>query len=75
MWYTGKISRSTSGARSRTNVTAEFCDPKDSKTWGHWIADANTYGTDRLWVLIKPIPIDLDEDDAEMGEASGSASG
>ena len=28
------------------------------------------YGADRKWVLLKPVPIELD--DEEMGEAAGS---
>ena len=27
------------------------------------VADAETYGADRLWCVLKPIPIELDDDD------------
>ena len=37
-------------------------------SWGHWLASADTYGADRKWVLLKPIPIELDPDE-EMGAA------
>ena len=40
-------------------------------------ASAETYGADRLWVVLKPIPIELDSEDEEIdaevqrrGEAS-----
>jgi hypothetical protein len=26
------------------------------------VAEAETYGTDKLWVVLKPIPIELDND-------------
>ena len=31
----------------------------------------DTYGADRKWVLLKPVPVELD--DEEMGEAAGSS--
>ena len=44
-------------------------------SWGHWLASADTYGADRKWVLLKPIPIELDPDE-EMGAAGeGGPSG
>ena len=32
---------------------------------GMFLADAESYGADKLWCLLKPIPIELDEDEAE----------
>ena len=46
-------------------------DETHGTTWGHWVASADTYGADRKWVLLKPVPIELD--DEEMGEAAGSS--
>ncbi len=57
------------------NVTA---DETYGKTWGHWCATTDNYGADRKWVLLKPIPIDLDDeeeaDTASPAAASGSKS-
>ena len=61
------------------NVTAEFTDSTYGQTWGHWLASADTYGADRKWVLLKPIPIELSHDDGEdelqeeVGGPPGSA--
>ena len=32
---------------------------------GMFLASAESYGADKLWCLLKPIPIELDEDDDE----------
>ena len=42
-------------------------------TWGHFVAAAETYGANKTWVLLKPIPIDLEEEEGG-GAASASAS-
>ena len=34
------------------------------------LAEADTYGADKFWVVLKPIPIDLEEDQGD--EQSGS---
>ena len=47
------------------------CTETHGTTWGHWVASADTYGADRKWVLLKPVPTELD--DEEMGEAAGSS--
>ena len=36
------------------------------------VAQPETYGTDKLWVILKPIPIDVDSDsDSSPPEDSG----
>ena len=46
------------------NVCVAFNDGN-----GMFLADAESYGADKLWCLLKPIPIELDEDDeAEVSE-------
>ena len=70
-WYTGKIEQVNKRKTIQDNVTAEFTDETHGTTWGHWVASADTYGADRKWVLLKPVPIELD--DEEMGEAAGSS--
>ena len=39
---------------------------------GTFVAEADTYGADKLWVLLKAIPIDLDS--GEEGDAGPSGS-
>ena len=36
---------------------------------GMFLADAGSYGADKLWCLLKPIPIELDSDDNEAQPA------
>ena len=41
-----------------------------------FLADAATYGADKEWCLLKPIPIELDgEDDGEEAGPSGASGG
>ena len=52
-------------AKRRTkseNVSVEFKDETDGETRGMFVAEADTYGADKLWVVLKPIPIELDEE-------------
>ena len=38
----------------------EFEEEECGTTWGHFLASADDYGADRLWVVLEPIPILLD---------------
>ena len=38
------------------------------ETRGKMVASAETYGADRLWVVLKPIPIELDSEDEQIDE-------
>ena len=41
-------------------------------TWGHFVADAASYGVNKTWVLLQQIPVDLDDgDDDDNGEGEG----
>ena len=55
------------------NVCVAFSDAEYGDTHGMFLADENSYGADRLWCLLKPIPIvlepDLQADDATVAEA------
>ena len=45
----------------RTSVfSVEFVSEEEGRTRGLFVADAESYGIDRLWVLLEPIPIDCD---------------
>ena len=38
--------------RTKTeNVSATFISPEEGETLGHFVADAETYGINKLWVL------------------------
>ena len=51
--------RSTRDAPSKSeNVSVEFVDQTYGETRGAIVATAETYGADKLWVVLKPIPID-----------------
>ena len=77
-WYMGKIELVNKRRTKQDNVTAEFCDETYGKTWGHWCASMDNYGADHKWVLLKPILIELDDeeepDTASPAAASGSKS-
>jgi hypothetical protein len=38
----------------------QFISPSEGETTGQLVADAETYGIDKLWVALKTIPIDVD---------------
>ena len=40
-------------------------DTTHGETRGMFIADAESYGAEKLWVLLKGIPIELDGDDED----------
>ena len=40
-----------------------------------FVADADTYGADKLWCLLKGIPIELDSSDEEIQEVPAAAAG
>ena len=54
--------------RKRTvtdNLWAAFYDAGGQETEGSMLATAATYGADKLWVLLKPVPISMDEVEEE----------
>ena len=60
--------------RTKTeNVSVEF-NEVHGETRGLMVADAATYGTDKLWVILKGIPIDLDSDSSEPETPAESGS-
>ena len=44
-------------------------------TDGHIVADPETYGANKLWCVLKPIPIELDDDDSENETVGETISG
>ena len=66
-WYMGKIDEVNRRRTKSENVSVAFNDTTHGETRGMFIADAESYGAEKLWVLLKGIPIELDGDD-EDGE-------
>ena len=72
--YVGKITEVNRRRRTKQeNVSVEFEDEQFGTTWGHFLASADDYGADRLWVVLEPIPIELDAD-SEGSSSSPAAS-
>lgn len=80
--YVGKVVEINRRRTKNENVSVEY-DEEQGKTLGLMVADAETYGSQKLWVLLKPIPIELDSDsppldsdddlnDDELGGAGSS---
>ena len=59
-WYVGNIWEVNRRRTKSENVSVEFNDDTYGETRGMFVAAAETYGTDKLWVVLKPIPIELD---------------
>ena len=62
------------------NVCVHFNDETYGETYGMFVADPNTYGADKEWCLLKPIPIALDDsepppDDDEAQVGAGPPTG
>ena len=62
-WYMGKIDEVNRRRTKSENVSVAFNDTTHGETRGMLIADAESYGAEKLWVLLKGIPIELDGDD------------
>ena len=56
------------------NVSVAFVSPEEGETRGLFVADAETYGADKLWVVVEVIPIDVDDDDGSSPHDSDSDS-
>ena len=50
-------------------------EKRGEETLGNWVAEKETYGADRLWVLVRNIPIVLDDGESESSSPSGSPGG
>ena len=56
-WYVGTISEVNRRRTKQENVSVEFVEDKYGTTWGHFLASAEDYGADKLWVVLELIPI------------------
>ena len=62
-WYVGTIVEINKRRTKSENVSVAFNDEMYGETRGMIVADPDTYGADRLWCILRPIPIVLDNDD------------
>ena len=62
-WYVGKIDQVNRRRTKSENVSVAFNDETYGETVGMFIADADSYGADKMWVLLEGIPINLDDGD------------
>ena len=56
-WFVGDVVQVNRRRTVQENVCVSFPDGD-----GMFLADGETYGADKLWCLLKPIPIELDDD-------------
>ena len=45
-----------------------FVSPEEGETRGLFVADAETYGVNKLWVALRTIPIDVDGSDYDNND-------
>ena len=62
----GNIAEVNKRRTKSENVSVEFKDETYGETRGTFVAEADTYGADKLWVVLKPIPIELDDELAPL---------
>ena len=73
-WFVlGKVDHINKRRTKSENVCVAFKDPTFGETRGMFVADADTYGADRLWSLLRAIPIELDDDEDEAGQGATPA--
>ena len=60
-WYVGKIAEINKRRTNSENVSVAFTETF-GETRGLMVADAETYGAEKLWCVLKAIPIELDSE-------------
>ena len=68
-WHVGTIKEINRRRTVSENISVEFHSTEEGETRGLFVADADTYGTHKLWVLVRPIPVTLDD----SNDGSGSS--
>ena len=56
-WYVGSVAEVNKRRTKMENVSVEFKDDTYGVTRGTFVAEADTYGADKFWVVLNPIPI------------------
>ena len=56
--------------RTKTeNVSVTFMSADEGETRRVFVADAETYGVNKLWVALRTIPIDVDDDGSSPADS------
>jgi hypothetical protein len=63
-WYMGKIAEVNKRRTKSENVSVEFTHETEGETRGIFVAERETYGASRLWVLMEQIPIDVEDEES-----------
>ena len=71
-WHVGKIVEINRRRSKSENVAVQFSNETEGETQSLMIADANTYGADRLWVVLRPLPIEVSDDSSVPGSSEDS---
>ena len=67
----GKVDHINKRRKKSENVCVAFTNETEGETVAMFNADADEYGADRLWCLLKPIAIELsDSEDETLGDAA-----
>ena len=61
-WHIGKIVEVNRRRTKSENVSAIFNNPTEGETRGVLVADPSTYGAEKLWVLVRQVPVEISED-------------
>ena len=56
-WHVGNVIEVNKKRTKSENVSVAFYDAVDGETRGGMVADPQTYGAIKLWVVLKPIPL------------------
>ena len=73
-WFVGKILEVNKRRTKSENVLVQFINPDEGETEGLLVAEQETYGVDKLWVVLKTVPIDVDaESDSSSPPSSSDA--
>ena len=69
-WYVGKIIEINKRRTKSENVSVAFNDEKHGETRGMILADPDTYGAEKLWCMLRPIPIELASSESDLPPSS-----
>ena len=56
----GQDNRGEQAAHKERERSVAFVSPEEGETRGLFVADADTYGASKLWVVVERIPLDVD---------------
>ena len=71
-WHVGTIHEVNKRRTKTENVSVRFISEEEGETRGTFVADAETYGVDKLWVALEPIPVEVGSSSPEDSEHEGS---